>query len=94
MQKLVRRMTRFFVKTDKVGTLQELEKACVELGFTSKQGSLGMTTVSTKDKRGMQLVFKACLIEMGKNLLLAFEQALQGGWFGVQEAVHQAAQSD
>jgi len=33
------------VKTDKAGTLQELERACEELGFTSKQGSPGMVSV-------------------------------------------------
>ena len=30
------------------------------------------TTASTFDKRKMPLVFKACLMEMGENLLLDF----------------------
>ncbi|WAR28432.1 CHK1-like protein [Mya arenaria] len=66
MQKLVRRMTRFFVKTDKNETLIELDRACEVYGYTSRRGSPGM------DKRGMPLVFKACLMEMGENLLLDF----------------------
>ncbi|KAH3870491.1 serine/threonine-protein kinase Chk1-like [Dreissena polymorpha] len=72
MQKLVRRMTRFFVKTDKTETLVELDRACETLGYSARRGSPGFTTISTKDKRAMPLVFKACLMEMGENLLLDF----------------------
>ena len=70
--------TLFFVKTDKVGTLQELEKACEKLGFTSKQGSLGMTTVSTK-YGGIKLVFKACLIQMGETCCWTLNRLSKGG---------------
>lgn len=72
MQKLVRRMTRFFVKTDKNDTLKELDRVGEGLGYALKRTSPGMTTVTSKDKRGMPLVFKACLMEMGENLLLDF----------------------
>lgn len=72
MQKLVRRMTRFFVKTDKTETLKELDRVCECMGYTFKRNSPGVTTVTSKDKRGMPLVFKACLMEMGENLLLDF----------------------
>ncbi|KAL4220708.1 Serine/threonine-protein kinase Chk1 [Mactra antiquata] len=72
MQKLVRRMTRFFVKTDKVKTTDELNRVCETMGYSYKCSSPGVTTVTCKDKRGMPLVFKACLMEMGENLLLDF----------------------
>ncbi|XP_045200071.2 serine/threonine-protein kinase Chk1-like [Mercenaria mercenaria] len=72
MQKLVRRMTRFFVKTDKNDTLTEMDRICESLGYAYRRSSPGVTTVTLKDKRGMPLVFKACLMEMGENLLLDF----------------------
>lgn len=72
MQKLVRRMTRFFVKTDKDETYKELDKALQKLGYSWKRNTPGMVTVSTMDRRNAALVFKACLLEMGENLLLDF----------------------
>lgn len=72
MQKLVRRMTRFFVKTDKTDTLKEIDRVFDLLGYTYRRSSPGVTTASTFDKRKMPLVFKACLMEMGENLLLDF----------------------
>ncbi|KAL5020180.1 hypothetical protein ScPMuIL_003072 [Solemya velum] len=72
MQKLVRRMTRFFVKTSKEDTLREMDKAIEQLGFTFKKNSPQMATISTLDRRRMPLVFKATLLEMGDNLLVDF----------------------
>ncbi|KAJ8316319.1 hypothetical protein KUTeg_006333 [Tegillarca granosa] len=72
LQKLVRRMTRFFVKTDKEATINEIEKLCEQLGYTWKKNTPGMVTVITMDRRKMPLVFKACILEMGENLLLDF----------------------
>ncbi|XP_076112237.1 serine/threonine-protein kinase Chk1-like [Mytilus galloprovincialis] len=72
MQKLVRRMTRFFVKTDREVTYEELDKVLQQLGYNWKKNSPGMVTVNTMDKRNVTLVFKACLMEMGENLLLDF----------------------
>ena len=72
MQKMVRRMTRFFVKTDKDNSMKEIEKALEYLGYNWKRNTPGMVTINTYDKRKMPLVFKACLLEMGENLLLDF----------------------
>ncbi|XP_060554765.1 serine/threonine-protein kinase Chk1-like [Ruditapes philippinarum] len=72
MQRLGRRMTRFFVKTDKNETLTEMDRIFESLGYAFRRSSPGITTVNLKDRRGMPLVFKACLLEMGENLLLDF----------------------
>ncbi|XP_011450416.2 serine/threonine-protein kinase Chk1 [Magallana gigas] len=71
-QKLVRRMTRFFVKPDKDETKEELEKVFDLLGYRWKFNSPGMVTITTKDRRNIPLVFKACFLDMGENLLLDF----------------------
>ena len=42
MQKLVRRMTRFFVKTDKTDTLKEVDRVFDLLGYTYKRSSPGV----------------------------------------------------
>ncbi|XP_071095702.1 serine/threonine-protein kinase Chk1-like [Haliotis cracherodii] len=72
MQKLVRRMTRFFVKTCRDETLSEMYKVFDSLSYTWKKSSPSMLTVTTKDKRNNPLVFKACIIDMGDNLLVDF----------------------
>ncbi|XP_041373617.1 serine/threonine-protein kinase Chk1-like [Gigantopelta aegis] len=72
MQKLVRRMTRFFVTTDRDDTIREMNKVFDTLGYTFKKNSPNMLTMSTTDKRNMPLVFKASLMEMGENLLVDF----------------------
>ncbi|XP_048772853.2 serine/threonine-protein kinase Chk1-like [Ostrea edulis] len=71
-QKLVRRMTRFFVKPDRDGTKVELEKVFEQLGYNWKFNSPGTVTITTSDRRHIPLVFKACLLEMDENLLLDF----------------------
>ncbi|KAK3107872.1 hypothetical protein FSP39_024097, partial [Pinctada imbricata] len=71
-QKLVRRMTRFFVKTDREATTKEMDRMCETLGYNWKYNSPGMVTIATMDKRNMPLVFKASLIEMGETFLLDF----------------------
>ena len=45
MQKLVRRMTRFFVKTDKNDTLKEIDRVFDLLGYTYKRSSPGVVGV-------------------------------------------------
>ncbi|KAK6963384.1 serine/threonine-protein kinase Chk1 [Biomphalaria glabrata] len=71
-QKLVRRMTRFFVLT----TRQETVKAMTELleshGYVVKKNSSILLTVSTVDKTKARLIFKICLIDMAGNLLVDF----------------------
>ncbi|XP_033758594.1 serine/threonine-protein kinase Chk1-like [Pecten maximus] len=72
LQKMVRRMTRFFVRADKDDSMAELERVLQQLGYNYKRNSRGMATVSAHDRRKMSLVFKACLLEMGENLLMDF----------------------
>uniref|UniRef100_G3MTR9 Serine/threonine-protein kinase CHK1 n=2 Tax=Amblyomma TaxID=6942 RepID=G3MTR9_AMBMU len=72
LQKLVKRMTRFFVTTDAQQTLEELKSLFERLGYTWKTNSFGQITVTTQDKRKAQLVFKASLIEMSAKILVDF----------------------
>ncbi|KAH9514844.1 Serine/threonine-protein kinase Chk1 [Bulinus truncatus] len=71
-QKLVRRMTRFFVLT----TRQETVKALIEVlechGYGVKKNSSILLTVHTVDKTKSPLIFKICLIDMAGNLLADF----------------------
>lgn len=52
--------------------MTELERVLHHLGYNYKRNSSGTVTVSAHDRRKMSLVFKACLLEMGENLLLDF----------------------
>ena len=45
MQKLVRRMTRFFVKTDKNDTLKEIDRVFDLLGYSYKRSSPGVVCI-------------------------------------------------
>ncbi|KAK8783693.1 hypothetical protein V5799_009940 [Amblyomma americanum] len=72
LQKLVKRMTRFFVTTDAQQTLEELKSLFERLGYAWKTNSFGQITVTTLDKRKAQLVFKASLIEMSAKILVDF----------------------
>ncbi|EEC15984.1 checkpoint kinase, putative, partial [Ixodes scapularis] len=72
LQKLVKRMTRFFVTTDANETVQELRSLFEKLGYVWKTNSPGQITVTTQDKRKAQLVFKANLIEMDARILVDF----------------------
>jgi len=74
-QKLVKRMTRFWVNTDKETTERELKTKLQKLGYTCKMITQGIITVSINYKRGMELVFKVTLIEMDKKILLDFRRS-------------------
>lgn len=71
-QRLVRRMTRFFVTIKYEEAVKRLTQAADKLGYTSKVNDNGVITVSTMDRRKLQLVFKANPIEMDGKLLLDF----------------------
>jgi serine/threonine-protein kinase CHEK1 len=72
-QRLVKRMTRFFVTTKVDETVKLLTLVLDRLGFTWKLNDDSTVTISTVDRRKLQLVFKANLLEMeGKKLLLDF----------------------
>ena len=71
-QRLVRRMTRFFVSTSCEETIKRLTKVLDKLGFTWKLNNDSTITISTIDRRKLQLTFKANLLEMDGKLLLDF----------------------
>lgn len=71
-QKLVKRMTRFFVSTKCDDTLKRLSSALDKLGYIWKASDEAVVTISTIDRRKLRLVFKATLIEMDGKMLLDF----------------------
>lgn len=71
-QRLVKRMTRFFVTTQTEETVSHITDAISQLGYTWKSTDANQITVSTIDRRKIQLVFKINLIEMDSNILVDF----------------------
>jgi len=71
-QRLVRRMTRFFVKTKWDESIQHLTEALDKLGYIWKMNDDSIITISTIDRRKLRLVFKAHIIEMDNKILLDF----------------------
>lgn len=72
-QRLVRRMTRFFVTTRWDDTIKLLVSTIERLGgYTCKVGEDGVVTVSTIDRHKLRLVFKAHIIEMDGKVLVDF----------------------
>ncbi|XP_030384100.1 serine/threonine-protein kinase grp [Scaptodrosophila lebanonensis] len=72
-QRLVRRMTRFFVTTRWDDTIKRLVSTIERLGgYTCKVNDEGVVTVSTIDRRKLRLVFKAHIIEMDGKILVDF----------------------
>ncbi|KMY90543.1 uncharacterized protein Dsimw501_GD24070, isoform C [Drosophila simulans] len=70
-QRLVRRMTRFFVTTRWDDTIKRLVGTIERLGgYTCKFGDDGVVTVSTVDRNKLRLVFKAHIIEMDGKILV------------------------
>lgn len=70
-QKLVRRMTRFFVCTSYEETVEKVCKLLDRLSYTWKIAAR-VLTITTTDKRNMRLVFKACVLDMDGKTLLDF----------------------
>lgn len=71
-QRLVKRMTRFFVSTKCDETIKRLTTVLDRLGFTWKLNDDSSVTISTIDRRKLQLTFKANLLEMDGQILLDF----------------------
>ncbi|XP_055918244.1 serine/threonine-protein kinase grp isoform X2 [Eupeodes corollae] len=71
-QRLVRRMTRFFVTTQWDDTIRRLFTTLDKLGYTRKINDDSVVTISTTDRRKLRLVFKAHIIEMDGKILLDF----------------------
>ncbi|XP_044727515.1 serine/threonine-protein kinase grp isoform X2 [Chrysoperla carnea] len=70
-QKLVKRMTRFFVNTNWETTVQQLCDYFDKQSFKWSINS-GMVTITTMDCRNMQLVFKAHVLDMDGHILVDF----------------------
>ncbi|KAG5675168.1 hypothetical protein PVAND_005093 [Polypedilum vanderplanki] len=71
-QRLVKRMTRFFVSTKCDETIKRLTSVVDRLGWTWKINDNSTVTISTVDRRKIQLIFKAILLEMDGKLLVDF----------------------
>ena len=71
-QRLVKRMTRFFVSTKCDETIKRLTSVIDKFGWTWKINDDSSVTISTLDRRKLQLVFKANLLEMDGKILLDF----------------------
>lgn len=71
MQRLVKRMTRYYVMGDKDQVSADLHRACAVLGYSHKKNSANTFTVITTDRRNMNLVFKVSMIDID-GLLLDF----------------------
>lgn len=71
-QKLVRRMTRFFVSVDIDTTISKVGEVLESLGCSWKRGPTCVLTFTTTDRRKNNLVFKANVIEMDGKVLLDF----------------------
>jgi len=73
--KLVKRMTRFWVNTDRQSAEEELRNCLQKDGYTFRMITPGIMTVEIVDSRNMLLVFKVSLIEMNKKILLDFRRS-------------------
>ncbi|XP_043286485.1 serine/threonine-protein kinase grp [Venturia canescens] len=71
-QRLVRRMTRFFVKTDCETTVKTLVNYLENENYNYRINDVGIITVSTVDRRKMPLVFKAIIVDMDGKILVDF----------------------
>nr|XP_012235471.1 PREDICTED: serine/threonine-protein kinase grp [Linepithema humile] len=71
-QRLVRRMTRFFVKIEYQDIVKRLMRYCEKENYVFRVNEFGVVTISTTDRRKMPLVFKVNLIEMDANILVDF----------------------
>jgi len=72
MQRWVKRMTRFFVTISVEDAIKEIVQVLDAWGYNWKvQRKPNMSiTVSTVDRRKMQLIFKANVVEMGSQMVL------------------------
>jgi len=65
-------MTRFFVSTKCDDTIRRLTSVVDKFGWTWKLNDDSSVTISTLDRRKLQLTFKANLLEMDGKILLDF----------------------
>lgn len=70
--RLVKRMTRFSVTTSSEEAIQRITDTMSHMGYTWKPTDKNLFTVSTTDRRKIQLIFKINLIEMNSTILVDF----------------------
>lgn len=71
--RLVKRMTRFVVTISSIDdTIKRLTETVTQLGYGWKSTDYNSITVSTIDRRKIQLIFKINLIEMNEQILVDF----------------------
>ncbi|XP_053125791.1 serine/threonine-protein kinase Chk1 isoform X2 [Hemicordylus capensis] len=71
-QRLVKRMTRFFLKLDADQSYHILRELCEKMGYVWKKSCTNQVTISTTDRRNNKLIFKANLVEMEDKILVDF----------------------
>lgn len=72
LQRLVKRMTRILVQTKLEETIQHLETLFCTMKYMHRSLTSNVLTVTTKDRRGEKLVFKASVLDMGQHTLVDF----------------------
>jgi len=72
LQRLVKRMTRILVRTKLEETIQHLETLFCTMKYMHRSLTSNVLTVTTKDRRGEKLVFKASVLDMGQHILVDF----------------------
>lgn len=73
------RLTRFCIKMEPEAVLKELKYAFEKLGYCWKHSAPGQVTVTTQDRRKMQLIFKASLLTMPEKILVDFRRSKGDG---------------
>ncbi|XP_044293613.1 serine/threonine-protein kinase Chk1 isoform X2 [Varanus komodoensis] len=71
-QRMVKRMTRFFLKLDANQSYNVLKEVCEKMGYIWKKSCINQITISTTDRRNNKLIFKANLMEMDDKILVDF----------------------
>lgn len=71
-QRLVKRMTRFWVKTSITETEKFLNGLFAKLNYSYRCKSRGIFTIDTTDRRGAMLTFRATLIQVDQKILVDF----------------------
>ncbi|XP_067947691.1 serine/threonine-protein kinase Chk1-like [Watersipora subatra] len=71
MQRLVKRMTRFYVTADRDQAVDDLIRACIQLGYNQKKINAYTFSITTTDRRNSYLAFRVSLLDID-GLLLDF----------------------
>lgn len=70
--RLVKRMTRFVVTISANDAIKRITDTITQLGYSWKTADTHSITVTTCDRRKIQLIFKINLIEMNDQILVDF----------------------